>query len=228
MAAGLGSASEPWGSSGVCGLPGAAPSAERAVCPSGEQQSGGGLCLFLFYAEFKAQPSPQLLSSPVYLLSIRLGAPRALGDPPAPGLLPAVPGLSILKMMLPLGQPPPSQCFGALCPSSPGPRFVWRKCSTYAISTPHTMGKQFFEIVSLESRKPGIWLAGPGASHSASPRSILPEDFPAHLLISSSRGSGGVHGRLRHPQFVDGDTEAWLILAGLLPRACPRSPTLLC
>lgn len=84
MAAGLGSASEPWGSSGVCGLPGAAPSAERAVCPSGEQQSGGGLCLFLFYAEFKAQPSPQLLSSPVYLLSIRLGAPRALGDRSVP------------------------------------------------------------------------------------------------------------------------------------------------
>lgn len=97
----------------VCRLPGAVPSAERAVCPSGEEQSGGGLYLFLFYAEFRAQPSSQPLSSSVYFLSILFlgpGAPRPLGYPPAPGLLPAVPRLSILKMP-PLGQPPPSQCF---------------------------------------------------------------------------------------------------------------------
>ena len=68
---------------------------------------------------------------------------------------------------------------------------------------PHD-GKTIFEIVFLESRKPGTWLTGPAASHSASPHSVLPADFPAHLLISSS--CEGRQGRWCHPQFVGGDT----------------------
>ena len=89
-------------------------------------------------------------------------------------------------------------------PWQPWPLFVWEEIFHLCHLLPPHDGKTIFEIVFLESRKPGTWLTGPAASHSASPHSVLPADFPTHLLISSS--CEGKQGRWHHPQFVGGDT----------------------
>lgn len=120
--------------------PRGSPICRRSCLPSGEQlEWRRPLFFFLFYAEFKAQPSSNPRSSSVHLPEhpfLGPGAPRPLGCPPAPGLLPAVPGLSILKLPL-LSQPLPSQsselfalaafsplCLGGNIPLMPSPSFT--------------------------------------------------------------------------------------------------------
>lgn len=128
-AAGLCLASEAWGSSGVCGLLGTVPSAERAVCPSGEEWRGSCLCSFLLLCRVQSAASP---SSGASVRGLR--DPRPLGDPLAPGLPLALHGHGVL-----------TASFWAPLPSAwqPGPSPVRRKYPVSVVAALHTRGHRF-------------------------------------------------------------------------------------
>lgn len=137
--------SEPWGGSGVPGLPGTAPSAQRALCPSGKEWSRSGLRSFLFHAKFKAQPPPPHFQAAWLGKSVVGVVP--VGDLPALGFSGSS-RHSTLKRLSP-GRLPPPPCV-ILCPGRPGPPFI-----PFVQSLPCDDGKMIFQIVSLESREPG-------------------------------------------------------------------------
>lgn len=101
--------SEPWGGSGVPGLPGTAASAQRALCPSGREWSRSGPAPSCFMPSSKLSPPPDLQAAwlgksvvGVWWASLARPGP-APGDaaPEAGSLLPvrlsfapAAPGLS--------------------------------------------------------------------------------------------------------------------------------------
>lgn len=65
------------------------------------------------------------------------------------------------------------------------------------------MGKQFLKLFFLKAgnQEHGSLGLPPATQHL---RTLLPADFPTHLLISSS--CEAKQGRWHHPQFVGGDT----------------------
>lgn len=210
-AAGLRLAREAWGSSGACGLPGTVPSAERAVCPSGEEgHTEAAFAPSCCRAGFRAQPPP----APV-LRGFCPGAqgPQAFGGPAGPS-----PGTSRARCPSRLLLSTSAFCLAAR--ASPVRR--QRLILSLPLATRGTTLPKFF-----------LWKAGNGehgpragartcVSALRLPKASSP--FAPFILTWMGVGAWGRERRWRHPQFVDGEAAARLIPAGG-PSGAPQAPS---
>lgn len=143
-------------------------------------QERSGLPSLLVHSACGAQPPPNSPAPWSGRSVLGVLCPQVFGGPASPG-----PSLSASWARHP--ENASLERRGCCCVPRPRVGEGFRLCRPRPTAT-----GSVFRTVSLESRGPGAWLAGPGTRHAAAPRCVYSERRPVVGSLNSHGGSGRV------------------------------------